>query len=71
MGWVAEPCRTSAPVSASRITTLQLWVDESMPATSVIAVPFEEHEEHEETLAIGRSTPPRRSAAAEREGSRG
>ena len=29
----ARPWRTSAPVSASRITTLQLWVDESTPAT--------------------------------------
>ncbi len=26
--------RTTAPVSASQITTLQDWVDESMPATS-------------------------------------
>ena len=31
-----RPERTSAPVSASRMTTLQDWVDESTPATSVI-----------------------------------
>jgi hypothetical protein len=36
-GWVARPCRTSSPVSASRMTTLQDCVDESMPATSVMA----------------------------------
>ena len=29
----------AAPVSRSRTTTLQLWVDESTPATSVIALP--------------------------------
>ena len=32
-GWAARPVRTSAPVSASRTTTLQDWVDESTPAT--------------------------------------
>src|SRR5665648_440951 len=36
----ARPVRTSAPVSASRIMTLQDWVDESTPATSVIAAPW-------------------------------
>ena len=35
-GWAARPDRTSAPVSASRITTLQDWVDESIPATRAI-----------------------------------
>ena len=35
-GCGAQPLRTSAPVSASRMTTLQDWVDESIPATSVI-----------------------------------
>ena len=35
-GCGARPCRTSAPVSASRITTLQDWVEESIPATSGI-----------------------------------
>src|SRR4051812_32515214 len=39
-GWEARPVRTTRPVSASRITTLQLWVEESTPATSVIACPF-------------------------------
>ena len=33
-GWVARPWRTKAPVSASRITTLQDWVELSIPATS-------------------------------------
>src|SRR5690606_33122012 len=35
---VARPLRTTAPVSASRTTTLQLWVDESTPATNVMLV---------------------------------
>ena len=38
-GCGARPCRTSAPVSASRMTTLQDWVEESTPATSVMAAP--------------------------------
>ena len=37
-GCDARPERTSAPVASSRITTLQLWVEESTPATSVISV---------------------------------
>src|SRR5690606_27892889 len=37
-GCAARPVRTTAPVSASRTTTLQLWVDESTPATNVILV---------------------------------
>ena len=34
-GCFAEPCRTSAPVSASRTTTLHDCVEESTPASSV------------------------------------
>ena len=34
-GWAARPWRTSAPVPASRTTTLHDWVEESIPATSV------------------------------------
>src|SRR5690606_39796426 len=43
-GWAARPERTSAPVSASRITTLQDWVDESTPATSVTPPPDQDEE---------------------------
>ena len=32
-GWGADPLRTSSPVSASQTTTLQDWVEESIPAT--------------------------------------
>src|SRR6478735_856393 len=35
-GWAVRPSRTSFPVSASRTTTLQLWVEESTPATRVM-----------------------------------
>src|SRR5664280_1238589 len=37
-GCAARPWRSSAPVSASRMTTLQDCVEESIPATSAIAV---------------------------------
>ncbi len=33
-GWDARPSRTTAPVDASRMVTLQDWVEESTPATS-------------------------------------
>src|SRR3954471_1159519 len=39
-GWLARPCRTSFPVSASRMTTLQDCVEESIPATSVMVLIF-------------------------------
>ncbi len=34
-GWGEDADRTVSPVSASQITTLHDWVDESIPATSV------------------------------------
>ena len=38
-GCGARPLRTSAPVSTSRMTTLQACVEESTPATSVMTIP--------------------------------
>ncbi len=35
-GWGARPSRTTSPVSASQTTTLVFWVEQSMPATSVM-----------------------------------
>ena len=59
-GWLARPERTSAPVSASRTTTLQDWVDESTPATSGIEyLPRAEQVFHGELVQLDEPVPGR------------